>query len=544
MEEKNSFDIKSPEPKSPPEVLEGEIKDTIPIDEGFRRDFTPRQIHVISLGSQLGAGYWVVTGKALANGGPGAVFLAYVLVCTGVTVVLQTLSEMTIAFPVSGNFVNFADRWVDPAAAFAVGFAEWLGWTATTSAEALVFNTLVNYWADGSVHEAVWLSVFVAACMCIFIMPNKWFAWFEYVVCILKIVAFFIIIVACFAMIGGAGPAGKVHNGETWRDYPAFANGFQGFGNAMLIAIWAMGDQVFTGIMAGESASPRFSMAHATKLVPLRVTVVFLLSVVVIGILVPQDEPRLFSGSSSSASPFVIALNDAGIQGLPDFVNVIVILGILSVAVESVYISSRILRAMSHQGLLPKFIARIDSKGRPRWSLAITGGIAIMLTYINLSNTGAIVFTWLSNVISSSFMLVWIIVSITSFRFRAAIKAQNDPLFTETYAYRCTLYPFPPTWLFLIGTLLLTSLIYTGLLPVGSDSVSVYSFFEYFIGVLLVLVGFVGFKFVYPRTKLRDPRTADLKTGRRTLSVEEIEMLDKYYRMPVWRRVGTYVKIW
>jgi yeast amino acid transporter len=35
---------------------------------------------------------------------------------------------MTIAFPVSGNYIDFADRFVDPALAFAGGFSMWLGW--------------------------------------------------------------------------------------------------------------------------------------------------------------------------------------------------------------------------------------------------------------------------------------------------------------------------------------------------------------------------------------------------------------------------------
>jgi amino acid transporter len=34
---------------------------------------------------------------------------------------------MTIAFPVSGNYIDYADRWVDPALAFGAGFVEWLG---------------------------------------------------------------------------------------------------------------------------------------------------------------------------------------------------------------------------------------------------------------------------------------------------------------------------------------------------------------------------------------------------------------------------------
>jgi amino acid transporter len=53
--------------------------------------------------------------------------VAYAMVCSCVWGVLQSLSEMTIAFPVSGNYIDFADRWVDPSLAFGAGFAEWLG---------------------------------------------------------------------------------------------------------------------------------------------------------------------------------------------------------------------------------------------------------------------------------------------------------------------------------------------------------------------------------------------------------------------------------
>jgi len=53
--------------------------------------------------------------------------IAYGLACSCVWAVLQTLSEMTIAFPTSGNYIDYAYRWVDPALAFGAGFAEWLG---------------------------------------------------------------------------------------------------------------------------------------------------------------------------------------------------------------------------------------------------------------------------------------------------------------------------------------------------------------------------------------------------------------------------------
>jgi yeast amino acid transporter len=93
----------------------------------FHRSFSPRQVHIISLGSNIGSGLFIATGKALATGGPGNMVIAYLMVCSCVWGVLQSLSEMTIAFPVSGNYIDYADRWVDPALAFGAGFAEWLG---------------------------------------------------------------------------------------------------------------------------------------------------------------------------------------------------------------------------------------------------------------------------------------------------------------------------------------------------------------------------------------------------------------------------------
>lgn len=45
------------------------------------------------------------------------------------------------------------------------------------------------------------------------------------------------------------------------------------------------------------------------------------------------------------------------------------------------------------------------------------------------------------------------------------------------------------------------------------------------------------------KTPWRDPKTADLVTGRRILCEEEITQLDTYYAMPKWRRFLTYVAL-
>ncbi|KAL4820504.1 amino acid permease/ SLC12A domain-containing protein [Aspergillus spinulosporus] len=512
-------------------------------ESGFHRTFTPRQIHVISLGGQIGAGLFISTGKNLSNGGPASLFLGFALICTCVWAVLNTVSEMTIAFPTSGNFVKYADRFVDPAMSFAGGFSMWIGWTAVIASEATFFSVLCNYWAQNSVHEAVWLTIFLVLMFIIFSLPNVVFGWFEYGTAILKIIVLLIFIIVGIALVFGAGPNGTVHHGENWQDGKAFLNGFKGFGNSVLLAILAIGDNTFTGFLAGESKSPRFSVAHAVFLIPIRVTVFYLVSVALIGILISPFNENLLGGSGVAASPFVIAINQAGIKGLPDFLNMAIILAVASIAAESFFIASRILQSMAHQGLISAWMSKVDSRGRPRIALGITGSLCIILTYINLSAKGITVFNWLSQIASTGYFMVWLVISITSFRFREALKAQNDPLFSEVYAWRCALWPLPPIWLLTCCCFFIGTSFYLALYPIGSDTPTAEYFFQYMFGIILIFSTAVGYKLIY-RTKLRDPRTVDLQTGRRPLGVEEIKELDGYKNLPAWRKFVSFVQLW
>lgn len=127
-----------------------------------------------------------------------------------------------------------------------------------------------------------------------------------------------------------------------------------------------MSDQVFIGIIGGEAENPRYSMAHATKLVPFRVNIIYIISIVFVTVLIPSNDDRLLGGSGIAASPFVVAITDAGIKGLPDLLNAGMICGVLAIASESIYVASRIMRTMAHQKLIPEAFANVDDKGRPR----------------------------------------------------------------------------------------------------------------------------------------------------------------------------------
>ncbi|KAF9891224.1 hypothetical protein FE257_004788 [Aspergillus nanangensis] len=505
--------------------------------------FTPRQVDIISLGSNTGSAIFIGLGKGLSSAGPAGLFLAYLIVCVGVWANVQNLSEMTIAFPGSSNFINYTMRWVDPSLAFGAGVAEWLGWTATFAAEASFFVILIDFWAQGAIPQAALLSIFLVLCLTIFLLPTKYFGWVQYIGSIVKIILFLLLLVLSIALIGGAGPNGRVHTGEYWRELPAFKNGFAGFSNASLLAIWAVGDQVFIGLLGSEAQSPRFSMARAANLVPGRLALMYLASSIMVGLLVPGNDDRLLSGSGATTSPFVIAVQDAGIAGLPHLINAGIVVGIIAIALESIFLPSRVLRTMALERLLPISLAKLDHRGRPRWTLLITAAAATFLTYLALNNGGAEALNWFISITSTSYFINWAVIALASMRFRAAVTAQKLPILDEPYAWKSKLYPLCPLISLTVSIFLLACCLAAAIQPLEGDGFTAYNFFIYMVGLIIIVGAGVVHKLV-SRTKWQDPAAADCQSGRHELKAEELRLLDEYYKKSRARRVASYFRVW
>lgn len=126
-------------------------------------------------------------------------------------------------------------------------------------------------------------------------------------------------------------------------------------------------------------------MAHTAKLVPWRVIILYLTAAGFITLLVPSNSDRLLGGSGSQASPFLIAFDDVGIRVLPDIMNAGMMIGIVANGSESFYLASRVLRAMSHQRLIPERLAQVDEMGRPRMAQLVTGVLVLTMTYVSLT---------------------------------------------------------------------------------------------------------------------------------------------------------------
>jgi amino acid permease len=154
---------------------------------------------------------------------------------------------------------------------------------------------------------------------------------------------------------------------------------------------------------------PRYDMPRAAKNLFVRIILIFLTSCILISVLVPYTEPLLLGTSNVAASPFVIAMGYAGIPVLPHIINVVLLICLCGIGSESLFIASRIQTAMAKMGMMPQIFGKIDDQGRPVWSLAACSLVAIAMTYMCVSTTGAIAFNWFSSISATTTFFAWMV---------------------------------------------------------------------------------------------------------------------------------------
>ncbi|PYI09770.1 AAT family amino acid transporter [Aspergillus sclerotiicarbonarius CBS 121057] len=515
---------KAPTYQDAPDKAEGEILPAQGETNELHRTFKARHIQMICLGANLSSGLFVSTGKALKYGSASGMLIGYSVVSIAVYLLMSLLTEITCIWPTSGSFIDHAARFVDPALGFAIGFCEWFAYMTIVASEAAIVRVLLTWWTT-AIPTAACMTVFLAIVFAIHALPNRFFAEFEFLTACAKVTMMLILIFACIAMLAGAGSPPLHPLRLELHLRPRLPQRLQ---------------RQIMGISAGEARMPRWDMPRACKNLFVRLILFYELSIVFITLLVPYTSPDLLGTSSVAASPFVIALQNAHIPVLPSLLNAVILLGVCSNAAEAMYVASRILTSMSKMNMMPASFKKIDARGRPYLSLIATAICSTICTYINCSGTGAQIFTWFSSISSTVFFLAWLTVSITNIQMRKAVKAQNDPVFHLPFAFRLRGYPFPA--IALLGMCLgcLGMMAYISVKPIDADTTAE-GFFEMFLGVPVFVVAFLGYKVRF-RTRVVDPKFAELRTGRRPLTGEEVRVLEEYGRLARWKRVVSYLR--
>lgn len=89
------------------------------------RSMKTRHLHMIAIGGSIGAGFFVGSGSALSNGGPGSLLIDFLIIGIMMFNVVYALGEMAVMYPVSGGFYTYSTRFIDPSWGFAMVSNTW-----------------------------------------------------------------------------------------------------------------------------------------------------------------------------------------------------------------------------------------------------------------------------------------------------------------------------------------------------------------------------------------------------------------------------------
>jgi len=134
--------------------------------------------------------------------------------------------------------------------------------------------------------------------------------------------------------------------------HAGFLNGFHGFCGVFTTAAFAYTGTELTGLAAAETANPKKEIPKASKQVVWRIAVFYIVNLALVGLVLPANSPLYDSpGSSSRHSPFVLAIQLAGIKALPGIFNAVILISVMSVANSCTFGSTRTLQALAANGM-------------------------------------------------------------------------------------------------------------------------------------------------------------------------------------------------
>ncbi|CDZ96589.1 amino-acid permease inda1 [Phaffia rhodozyma] len=487
----------------------------------------PRHLQMIAVGGSIGTGLFVGTGSALSVGGPAGVLIAWILIGAMLISVTQALGEMSIVYPVSGGFYTLTERMLDSSFAFAMGWNYFFQWWAVLPLEITVAVTTVQYWSGDSIPVAALITIFIGVIIIASIFGTLGFAEEEFWSSCLKLATVVMFIVLGIVLNCGGGPSSGAYSsyvgGRYWQNPGAFANGFKGVCSVFVTAAFSFAGTELVGLAASETPDPRSSVPTAIKATFWRITIIYITSLTIIGLLVPWDNENLYGGSGSNASPFVIVMDLASISGLNHFINAVICVSVLSIGLSCVYAGSRTLTALAETGYAPKMFTYIDKAGRPLYStLAVL--IAAPIAYVNVGATGDTVFVWLLALSGLSTLFTWLAICLCHIRFRRAWKVQGHSV--EELPFTAATGVWGSWFGVVLIVLVLIAQFYIALWPVGGMADDPGTVAEDFFSVYLaapIMILFYAIGFIWKRKLPYRARDIDLDTGRKSwLTVEEM----------------------
>ncbi|KAK4057232.1 hypothetical protein OIO90_001727 [Microbotryomycetes sp. JL221] len=453
----------------------------------LERQLKSRHITMLAIGGIIGPGLLVGSGNALATAGPAGALIAFVITGIIVFFVMQSLGELSTYAAISGSFTSYAGRFIDPALGVAVGWQYWWAWVTILCNEYNNLSLLLWYWKPAQVvPEYGYILLLWCWLLGFAFLGVRAFGEAEFWLTLIKVIAIFLFLI--FAIVRASGGIGEDARAfGYWSDPGAFAAGISGVAKIFVVAGTLYAGCESVGVVSGESSNPAKAVPRAIRSVLMRILFFYIAVIFMIGILIPYNSPKLLSATSkAAASPFTIALSEAGVRGL------------------------------AREGKAPRILGKTNSWGVPGPALVFSNvfGFLALLKYAKGSGSGK-VFGYLMSLSGVSTFIVWAAICLCHIRFRMAMKAQNRPV--SDLPFKALWYPYGAYFalaanIFLIGFQ-------------GYATFSPFQAVDFVVSYLMVVVfavTYLGWKW-WHKTRIVSLAEIDLDTDRRQVEQERID---------------------
>lgn len=422
--------------------------------DSLHRSLNNRQIQWIAIGGSIGTALFVSIGWGLLEGGPGSLLLGFMFFSSIIASINSGIAEMVVYMPVSGSFIRYAGKWVDEAFGFMAGWNFFLYEAILIPFEISALTLVLKFWRDDIPVWAVCLvSIFLYAIINVFAV--RWYGEAEFWLSSGKIILIIVLFLFTFVTMVGGNPQGDAYGFRYWRDPGAFAEyvtegslgRFEGFLGALFVAAWTVCGPEYIAMVAGEAVYPRVTIKTAFKTVYWRFGCFFILGAFCVGIVIPYNDPTLThilnneGTGSGAASPYIIAMQNMGIGGLPHLVNALLVTSIFSAGNTYCFMATRSLYSLALEGHAPKFLCATTKNGIPHWCFCVTM-VFPFLSFLQVSNGSAQAIRWLVNLVTASQLLNYVVMGTTYVFFFRALKAQG--IDRRTLPYRGMFMPANP----------------------------------------------------------------------------------------------------
>ena len=298
---------------------------------------------MMGLGSAIGAGLFLGVGVGIQIAGT-SILLAYLVAGILVTLIMYMLGEMASARPSLGSFSTYAGMAFGNWARFTMAWLYWFMLIMVMGAEITGAAAILGSWFG----VAPWIPALVAVAF--FAIVNfaavRGFGEFEFWFAIIKvgvIIAF--LVLGLFLIFGPA----ETQTGSFVENFAP--NGMPGLASGLLAVAFAFGGIELVTIAAAESENPAHNVATAVRAIIFRIIVFYLGAVAVITLLLPFD--RIQDADVAAQSPFTEVLRVAEIPYAATFMELVIVVALLSAFNAQIYGTSRLVFDMARDGNAP-----------------------------------------------------------------------------------------------------------------------------------------------------------------------------------------------